>query len=407
MSLLALHSSNSSTVSELTIEQIVAIAGDGKLTDNSECSKELQEYLLQASSDKLALYLEHCLTSSFSNSGYVLQDIVNELGRRLNYEVKNGRYKGVKNAIGFDGIWTSPDIDNHHIVVEVKTTDAYRISLDTISKYRQELLKTEVIKEPSSVLIIVGREDTGELESQVRGSRHAWDIRLIGADALIKLVKLKESIGDMDTEKKIRSVLVPMEYTKLDTLIDVMFTTAKDVESVVHEERPEDDVLPDKEKTSDSQEEKIEVSTRQAEKNQLLNRKRNIIINAISKIEQVSFIKNTQATYWDVSHRIRLVVPVSRIYDSGGYWFTYPKRWDLFLDEGEKSFLVLGCMDLEITYVIPHKIIQSNLKYLHTTPKKEKSDLFWHIRIEHGQKAISLSKIKNTLPLDEYVIKLD
>ncbi len=69
---------------------------------------------------------------------------------------------------------------------------------------------------PSSVLIVVGREDTGELEAQVRGSRHAWDMRLISADALIKLVELKEGAGDPETGRKICSLLAPMEYTRLD-----------------------------------------------------------------------------------------------------------------------------------------------------------------------------------------------
>jgi hypothetical protein len=69
------------------------------------------------------------------------------------------------------------------------------------------------------------------LEAQVRGSRHAWDIRLISADALIKLVQLKEDADAPDTGRKIRSLLAPMEYTRLDQMIDVMFTTAKDVET--------------------------------------------------------------------------------------------------------------------------------------------------------------------------------
>ena len=58
----------------------------------------------------------------------------------------------------------------------------------------RNLLNTHVISTPSSILIVVGRDDTGELEAQVRGSRHAWDIRLISADALVKLVNLKETV---------------------------------------------------------------------------------------------------------------------------------------------------------------------------------------------------------------------
>jgi hypothetical protein len=43
-------------------------------------------------------------------------------------------------------------------------------------------------EDQSSILIVVGREDTGDLEAQIRGSRHAWDVRLISVDALLRLM---------------------------------------------------------------------------------------------------------------------------------------------------------------------------------------------------------------------------
>jgi len=81
------------------------------------------------------------------------------------------------------------------VIVEVKTTDAYRISLDTIAGYRTRLQEQDTVGKNTSILLVVGREDTGELEAQVRGSRHAWDVRLISVDALVSLVKLKETTG--------------------------------------------------------------------------------------------------------------------------------------------------------------------------------------------------------------------
>jgi len=63
--------------------------------------------------------------------------------------VINGRYQGKQNANGFDGIWTSPEF--HTIVAEVKTTDAYRSSLDTIAKYREKLLAAKEISGSSSL----------------------------------------------------------------------------------------------------------------------------------------------------------------------------------------------------------------------------------------------------------------
>src|SRR5438874_10973862 len=234
MPLLALWASNPTAIGQFTVEQIVAAAGSGDLLDNSDCAQELREYLSQVTNQKLAEYIDRCLSAHFSKSGGVLQDLMNELGRRLDYKVTNGRYQGTTNSIGFDGIWISPE--GQTLIVEAKTTDAYRISLDTITGYRDKLLKSGQIAPPSSSLIVVGREDTGELEAQIRGSRHAWDMRLISADALIKLVQLKEESEVLETGKKIRSLLTPMEYTRLDQMIDVMFATTADIASAAEAE---------------------------------------------------------------------------------------------------------------------------------------------------------------------------
>ena len=83
----------------------------------------------------------------------ILQDLINELGRRLDYNVKNGLYQGIVSAIGYDGIWLSPE--GGAIIVEVKTTDAYRISLDTIANYRERLISAGAISGTPSILIVV------------------------------------------------------------------------------------------------------------------------------------------------------------------------------------------------------------------------------------------------------------
>jgi hypothetical protein len=176
-------------------------------------------------SEKIATYPEHCLSVNFNKSRMVLRDLVTELGRRLDYKAINGRYQGTTTAIGFDGIWASPE--GHSIVVEVKTSDPYRIPLDTIAEYRRKLIDSVQIGKSSSILIVVGRNDTGELEAQVRGSRHARDIRVIRADVLITLVQLKENAEGQETGLKIRILLAPMEHTRLDKMIDVIHGSQK------------------------------------------------------------------------------------------------------------------------------------------------------------------------------------
>jgi len=109
MPLIALWESNSAVIDQFSIEQVVATAGSGELKDGSLCSIELRGFLAQVSTPKLASYVERCLSTGFSKSGMVLQDLINELGRRLDFVVENGRYQGVPNAVGFDGIWNSPE----------------------------------------------------------------------------------------------------------------------------------------------------------------------------------------------------------------------------------------------------------------------------------------------------------
>lgn len=398
MALLSIWSSNPEAVFSLSIEQIVATAGDGKLRDDSECSQELKAFLAQVPSEKLGEYADYCLTNGFNKSGIVLQDIVNELGRRLDYHVINGRYHGTSNAIGNDGLWRSPE--GHDILVEVKTTDAYRIPLNTIAKYRDRLQEEGKIDDSNSMLLVVGREDTGEVEAQVRGSRHAWDMRLISIDSLVHLVKLKESTEGALAGSKIRSVLVPMEYTRLDSLIDVMFTAAKDVESTVDAEKQPSD------------EDTDEKSSWEFTDPALMQDKRDQIINAFAKQYSVKLIRRSRALYWNSDHSFRTACAVSKRYtrnSSVPYWYAYHPRWDDFLSEAKESFFILGCMDLNIAFAIPVDIIRQHLGELNTTTKED-GNSYWHIKILEPQAKVytlQMPKSGNHLSLLQYVFDLN
>lgn len=399
MPLIALWTSNPKAIGELSIEQIVAIAGDGNLKDFSPCSEELREYLTQADSGKLSSYVDHCLASGFPKSGLVLQDLVNELGRRLDYKVTNGRYQGTSNAIGFDGLWTSPE--GHTIVAEVKTTDAYRIQLDKIAEYRQKLSAAKQFSEPSSILILVGRQDTGELEAQIRGSRHAWDMRLISIDALLKLVVLKENSGLPETGRQIRSILTPMEYTRLDNMIEVMFATATDVEAVIAEANasPDQDAIPEsKEEEGGSGWEFTDFA--------VLDSKRGEIVDAVGNKIGVKLIKKSRALFWDAPHEKRIACSISKRYPkSVRYWYAYHPEWNEFLQEGKDSYFVLGCMDLDMAFAIPLNVMAANLDGLNTTTTSKKT--YWHIHVveaENGGYAVLLPHYGKQLPLDEFQI---
>ena len=223
MSLADLWSISREQLEAKQVRQIIAFAGVGQLTDGGAGASEFREFLGLVPSDHLSRYADECLNESFPGSGFALQDVVNQIGRRLGYTVTDGRYRGTTNQVGFDGLWRFPD--DHTQVVEVKTTDAYRIDLGTIASYRRELItRGQLQEDQSSILIIVGRQDTGDLEAQIRGSKQAWDVRLISVNSMLRLMVLQLRLDDPATIQQICNILKPREFTRLDEIVGIVFS---------------------------------------------------------------------------------------------------------------------------------------------------------------------------------------
>src|SRR5947207_410276 len=111
-----------------SFRQIIQLAGDGRLRDGNGTSQELRDWLVAVPLSQLKTCIEECLGESFDDGGLALQDAANEIGSRLGFRVSRGRYRGVRGAVGYDGIWDADD--GFSLLLEVKTTDAYRINLD-------------------------------------------------------------------------------------------------------------------------------------------------------------------------------------------------------------------------------------------------------------------------------------
>jgi hypothetical protein len=378
--LLSLLKNDPGQADVLSVQQVLTLCGAGKLIDASECSRDFREHLGIATSPNLVRYLQTCLQEPFERSGQALQDVVNELGRRLEYNVENGLYQGRSNAIGFDGIWS--ETNGHTIVVEVKTTDAYRINLDTIGGYRDELIQSGKITTASSVLLVVGRQDTGDLEAQVRGSRHAWIVRIISADALGKLVALKEST-EVASAEKIHELLVPFEYTRLDKIIDIAFTVA--------EEASDSDQVPEVETVAADESSAI-IGKQRRTAMDVIEQVRSQIVAALSK-KYRPLVKKSRALYWSPDKTIRAAVTISKQYESRGFWYAYHPEWDKFLSEGSEGFIVLGCIGKNIAYAIPRAWIHSRLKQMNTTDRESGS--YWHVLLHAENDGHLALRLKN------------
>jgi hypothetical protein len=392
MALLSFWRSNKDEVLNLTVEQVLSNAGDGNLRDHTECSAEFRHFLRMAPSERLFAYARHCLERAFEKSGLVLQDIVNELGRRLDFEVEDGLYQGKKSLVGFDGIWrfkNQPDL-----IIEAKTTDYVTISLDKLANYKERLHGEGKVQRDASILIVVGREDTGALEAQVRGSRYAWEMRLISVERLVKLVQIKEKSDEPATLHQIRQLLQPFEYTKIDKIIDVILTTAVDVES---QQGNEDEAL------SEGSDHEGGKQIRTAP--ELIDSKRQKAIESFAALKGKELVKQSRTLFSSPDKSLRVCCVVSKRYagDYQPYWYAYHPKWDDFLSAAKESFLVLSCMDRKEAFALPYSWLAENKKSLNMTDNGERS--YWHIAvttIHTGELAINLSKIGNKVALKAF-----
>jgi hypothetical protein len=136
----------------------------------------------------------------------------------------------------------------------------------------------------------------------------------------------------------------------------------------------------------------------------LIEAKRQTIIRALGDREGRELVKKSGALYSSPDGNVRAVCTVSKRYPSGSpYWYGYSPQWDEFLSGTKVSFLVLGCMDRDRAYVIPHERINKLLKHLHKT-----SDRHWHVVLEEneaGQIELAIPKAGSRIGLTEFEIE--
>jgi hypothetical protein len=390
MSLSSIWKSQNGEFSTKRIQAMVGLAGDGKLRDGNKASEEFRDFLTNVPSSMLARYANECFDDEkFPEASSALQDVINEAGRRLGFTVQNGLYRGKPNEIGNDGLWTSDDLA---IILEVKTTTNYAMDLDTFANYRKKLvLQNKITLEKSSILIVIGRgEKTDSLEAQVRGSRHAWDIRLISVEMLMRLVTVKEDLETPQALQKIRHILQPREYTKVDDIIDLVFTAAKDAKE---EEKLQQGIGP-----SEEGEKKLpNVNFRDA---------------CIERVEAqlgILLVKRSAGLYSTSDENLATICLNSKKYETGknpGYWFGFHTYQKDILEKYKSGWIAFGCGSEKTILLIPIKDFVVWTDDLNTTIKE--NGYYWHVQITEikGAFMLRLKEGKSPVDLTKYLIKI-
>ena len=368
--------SNQKEIEEMKIQELINIASGNA----EERLKELREFLQKTeSNDVLLARLVKEITNStvkFENldiSGFILQELINEIGRRLEFKIEYGIYRGTRNpeTIGYDGIWTTKD--GYSFIIESKKTDTYNFELETADNYREQLIENKKVeRDKSSILIVLGKEKYKSIEYQIRGSEFLWNTRAVEVEALLKLLRIKKELNDKNTLKQMYEILKPHEYSKVDKLIDLIFFTANDSKLEETEELEEEEIEKEsaKEIFGAEQERKAEGIKRLEEK---LN---------------MTFNKKMKSLYATEDNQTGIITCVSHKYTQGQkeyYWFAYKEYYQENLKDYKNGYIVYICEGREDILLLPIDKMEEFKKSLNRSQRGH-----WHIQIYLDENKIKL-----------------
>jgi hypothetical protein len=219
-------------------------------------------------------------------------------------------------------------------------------------------------------------------------------MRLISIDALIRLMKLKETLEDPKTVSQISDILVPQEFTKVDGIIDLVFNTAEEVAMA-------DDA------TSESEDALLHPEP-------LVHARKFIPVSfhkeCVERIQQFlgsPLVKESRTSYSAPQTNLRIVVAISKAYGTPkarGFWFAFHPHQRDFLKQSPEAKVALGCGSENVVFLIPFSVLEPHLSDTWATQREDR--MYWHIHIEqrHNKYYWALRKGVQNLLIDDYLL---
>jgi hypothetical protein len=210
----------------------------------------------------------------------------------------------------------------------------------------------------------------------------------------MKLVQLKEKLDDEKTIKQISEILRPLEFTRLDKLIEIVFETTQDIQLDPNEELSNE--VDSSKDDSDEVKEQEEVKHRSVPVN--------FQDQCLQKIESkfnTSLVKSTRAGYQTIDGEKGFLCCISKQHKGKSYlkyWFAFHPHQELFLKKFKTAYVVYGCGSANNTFLIPFDILQEEHEYLWTTEKE--SRIYWHIVIHEKDNKFEWQIHKKDMMID-------
>ena len=361
-----------------SITQVVTMLADGKLTDKGQTAPAFRDFLNNCRIDQLETYINQMVTEA--SDGKIFQDIVNTIGKKIGFEVVHGLYHGKKNAIGFDGLWQHRDLN---LVIECKTTDAYRISTKTLLSYSNELKAERGLQSAPPILLVVGRVDTGDIEAQIRGSRADDRISVIGVESLLSLAKAAVELSDGPAADSLRNILLPRDYTRLDDLTALITNVINEAQQTSQDQAEADEGAFTK-----AAKEKAESTGIDARS--LTDKLRSSMVNSseqsLGKLEKAS--PRSKAQFVTEGGQIYFFLASKRYSDTyQQFWYSIQNSWKEVWEQ-KGGGLVLGLEGKQYFFVVDYETVIKWTKFLNETLKPDRR--YWHLALRETRDKIEV-----------------
>ena len=367
-----------SQVKGKSITQIVTMLGDGKLSDAGQTALAFRDFLNNCKIEQLESFIKQMVTEP--SDGKILQDIVNTIGKKIGFEVLHGLYHGKKNAIGFDGFWSYGDLN---LMIECKTTDAYRISTKTLLTYANQLKEEKGLKLLPPILLVVGRVDTGDIEAQIRGSRADDQISVIGVESLLSLAKSAVELSGGPLADSLRNILLPRDYTRLDDLSALITNVINEAQQTSQDQAEVEDAR--FVKISDKKPLSTEISAQNLT-DQLRSSMIASSLNILGKLRKVS--SRSKAQFATEDGEVFFFLASKRYSDTyQHFWYSIQHSWkEIWLQKG--GGLVLGLEGKRYFYIIDYETVIKWTNFLNETVKPNRQ--YWHLALKESHDKIEV-----------------
>jgi hypothetical protein len=170
---------------------------------------------------------------------------------------------------------------------------------------------------------------------------------------------------------RIRDILMPREFTRVDGIIDLVFSATKEAKQ---EETPEE--------TSDELEEEASPETKEKKFTPVTFR-----AACIPRLESQfgqTLVKQSSALYATPDERLAVLCATSREYNRPmpGYWFAFHPSQKKVLEEYDEAWICFGCGSENQLLLVPLNRFVEWLPLFNKTESENRS--YWHVHINKG-----------------------